>query len=46
MNERYLKLQIESVNNKILYKKNVIEKVLYEETSKKIEELLWEELKK
>lgn len=46
MNERYIKLQIESVVNQLLYSKNIIEKVLYEETSKKIDKLLFEENKK
>lgn len=46
MNDRYIKLQIESVVNKILYKKKVIEKNIYEETSKKIDKLAWEENKK
>ena len=46
MNERYIKLQIESVVNNLLYKKNIIEKKLYEETSKKLDKLLFEENKK
>lgn len=46
MNERYIKLQIESVVNKLLYKKNVIGKNLYEQTSKRIDKLLFEENKK
>lgn len=46
MNERYIKLKIEAVVNKLLYKKNVIEKNVYEETSKKLDKLLFEEDKK
>lgn len=46
MNERYIKLKIEAVVNKLLYNKNIIEKNLYEETSKKIDKLLFEENKK
>ena len=46
MNERYIKLQIESVVNKLLYRKNIIEKKLYEETSKKLDKLIFEENKK
>lgn len=46
MNERYVKLQIESVVNKILYQKNIIEKEIYQETSKKLDKLLFEESKK
>lgn len=46
MNERYIKLKIEAVVNKLLYNKNIIEKNLYEETSKKLDKLLFEENKK
>lgn len=46
MNERYIKLKIEEVVNKLLYKKNVIEKNVYKETSKKLDKLLFEEDKK
>lgn len=46
MNERYIKLKIEEVVNKLLYKKKVIEKNIYEETSKKLDKLLFEESKK
>lgn len=46
MNERYIKLRIEAVVNKVLYNKNIIEKNLYEETSKKLDKLLFEENKK
>lgn len=46
MNKRYIKLKIEAVVNKLLYKKNVIEKNVYEETSKKLDKLLFEEDKK
>lgn len=46
MNERYIKLQIESVVNKLLYKKKVIEKNLYEQTAAKLDKLLFEENKK
>lgn len=46
MNERYIRLKIEAVVNKLLYNKNVIEKNTYEETSKKLDELLFEEDKK
>lgn len=46
MNERYIKLKIEAVVNKLLYSKNIIEKNIYEETSKKLDKLLFEENKK
>ena len=46
MNERYIKLKIEAVVNKLLYSKNIIEKNIYEETSKKLDRLLFEENKK
>lgn len=42
MNERYIKIQIEIVVNKLLYKKNIIEKDLYEETSRMLDKLLFE----
>jgi|GEM_PF-4961024 len=42
MNERYIKLQIESIVNKILYNKKVIEKDLYDQTSKKLDKLIFE----
>lgn len=46
MNEIYIQLKIEMVINKLLYQKNIIEKNLYEETSKKIDKLLFDENKK
>lgn len=46
MSERYIKLQIETVINKLLYKKNIIDKILYEDTSRKLDRLLFEENKK
>lgn len=46
MNERYIKLQIESIVNKLLYQKKVIEKNKQEEVSVKIDKLLFEENKK
>lgn len=46
MNERYIKLKIEAVVNKMLYSKNIIKKNIYEETSKKLDKLLFEENKK
>lgn len=46
MDEKYIKLKIEAVVNKLLYSKNIIEKNLYEETSKKLDKLLFEENKK
>lgn len=45
MKDRYIKLKIELVVNKLLYKKNIINKNLYEQTSKKIDKLLFEENK-
>ena len=45
MDEIYIKLKIEAVVNKLLYKKNVIKKNVYEETSKKLDKLLFEEEK-
>ena len=46
MKDRYIKLKIELVVNKLLYNKNIIDKNLYEQTSKKIDKLLFEENKK
>ena len=46
MNEKYLKLKIESVVNKILYKKNVIDKNIFEKTSLKLDKLMFEKNKK
>lgn len=46
MEEKYIKLKIEAVVNKILYNKNIIDKNLFENTSKKIDELIYKELKK
>ena len=43
MSERQLILQIESIINKILYKKNVINQTMYEEISKKLDTLLFED---
>lgn len=46
MNEKYLKLKIESVVNKLLYKKNVIDKNIFRRTSAKLDKLMFEENKK
>ena len=46
MNEKYLKLKIEAVVNKILYKKNVIDKNIFEKISSKLDKLMFEENKK
>lgn len=46
MNEKYLKLKIEAVVNKILYKKNIINKNIFEKTSLKLDKLMLEEDKK
>lgn len=46
MNERYIKLQIESIVNKLLYQKKVIEKNKYDEVSIKLDKMLFEENKK
>lgn len=46
MNEKYLKLKIESVVNKLLYKKNVIDKNIFEKTSTKLDKLMFEDNKK
>ena len=46
MNEKYLKLKIESVVNKVLYKKNVIDKNVFEKISAKLDKLMFEENKK
>lgn len=43
MNEKYLKLKIESVMNKILYQKGIITKDMYEKTAQKIDKFLLEE---
>lgn len=42
MNEKYLKLKIESVVNKILYEKNIIDKNVFEKTSAKLDKLMFE----
>ena len=41
MNERILKLKLEVSINKILYKKNIIDKRIYEEASKQIDKQLF-----
>lgn len=46
MNERYIKLQIEAVVNKLLYSKEVIEKNTYQEVDAKLDKLVFEEDKK
>lgn len=46
MNERYIKLQIEAIVNKLLYQKKAIKKNKYEEVSVKLDKLLFEENKK
>ena len=46
MNEKYLKLKIEAVVNKILYKKNVIDKNIFEKISLKLDKLMFEKNKK
>ena len=46
MNEKYLKLKMESVVNKLLYKKNIIDKNVFEKTSTKLDKLMFEEIKK
>ena len=46
MTEKYLKLKIEVVVNKILYKKNVIDKNTFDKISLKLDKLMFEEKKK
>ena len=46
MNEKYLKLKIESVVNKILYEKNIIDKNVFYFFSTKLDKLMFEENKK
>lgn len=46
MNERYIKLQIETIVNKLLYQKKVIEKNKYDEVSIKLDKMLFEQNKK
>ena len=46
MQDRYIKLKIEYVVNNLLYEKDVIDKNLYEQVSKRIDKLLFEENKK
>lgn len=46
MNQKYFKLKIESIINKMLYDNNVIDKDIYEKMSLKLEKLLFEEKKK
>lgn len=43
MEEKYMKLKIEFVINKILYQKGIIPKDMYEKTAQKIDKLLLEE---
>lgn len=45
MNERILKLKLEVSINKILYKKNMISKNLYEETNRKLNKMIFIENK-
>lgn len=45
MNKKAIILHIETVINKSLYKKNIIEKNLYEETQKRINKLLFDNSK-
>ncbi len=45
MEDRYIKLKIEYVVNNLLYEKDVIDKNLYEQVSKRIDKLLFEEKK-
>lgn len=40
MNDNYIKLLIELTINRIFYKKNIINKDMYEKTDLKIEQLL------
>ena len=46
MNEKYLKLKKKTVINKILYKKNIIDKNVFEKTSTKLDKLMFEGNKK
>ena len=46
MNEKYIKLKIEYIINKILYEKNIIEKDMYNYTAKKLDKLLYEKKNK
>ncbi len=46
MNEKYLKLKIEYIINKILYKKNIIDKNTFEKVYIKLDKLIFEENKK
>ncbi len=45
MDDRYIKLKIESVVNKLLYEKNIIDKNLYEQVSAKIDKLIFNQNK-
>ncbi len=44
-NKKYSKLKIESIINKILYDKNLIDKDVYEKMSLELEKLLFKEKK-
>lgn len=46
MNEKYIKLKIESIVNKLLYKNNIIDKNIFEKTSIKLDKLMFEDSKK
>ena len=42
MEEKYIKYKIASIVNKLLYEKDIIEKNIYEEVSRKLDKLLFE----
>lgn len=41
MNEEYLNIEIEQIVNKLLYKKKIIDKSMYERTASKLNKLLY-----
>ena len=41
MNGKYLNIEIEQIVNKLLYKKKIIDKSMYEKTASKINKLLY-----
>ena len=46
MKDKYIKLKMEMVVNKILYNKKIINKDIFEKTSKELEKLLFIEKQK
>lgn len=41
MNEKYVNIEIEQIVNKLLYKKKIIDKSMYEKVASKLNKLLY-----